>query len=123
MIRFRAFPFILLLGTVANASVLPLRPGTYVLADASCRDPALAAMFTYDGRHFSYPHASACRSVTLSRTKRTYRVKETCAAEGDGTVAVPSTTVSTYEIRSATQVRVGTRNGGTVLAYRWCAAK
>ncbi len=118
----RALPLLALCATATSAAVLPLKPGTYVLKDSPCRDPALAAMFSYDGHRFSYPHASGCRSVTLAQNGRRYRVRETCHAAGDGTPEAPSRTDTTYEIQSATQVSVVGRSRDAALAYRWCPA-
>ena len=108
--------------TAAAAAVLPLRPGMFVLKDQPCADPAFAAMFQYDGREFSYPHASRCRSTVLSHVGRAWRRRETCYALGDGTPAVPLTTVSSYEIKSATEVLVSDEAHSTAASYRWCSA-
>lgn len=114
---------LMLFGTAANAALLPLKHGTYVLASTPCRDPALAAIFTYDGRHFSYAHASACNSVIVSQASHKYWVRETCSALGDGTAAALDTTVSTYETLSLTKVRVSDQAGHKALLYRWCGAR
>jgi len=119
----RALPVILLCATTASAAVLPLKPGTYVSSRSACRDPAFAAMFSYDGRRFSYPNASGCRSVTLSQKGRRYHVRETCSAAGDGTPEASFTTETTYAIRSATQVSIINRGRKAALAYRWCPAE
>lgn len=112
-----------LAGASANAASLPLRPGAFVLKDQPCRAPAFAAMFQYDGREFSYPHASRCRSTTLSHRGRTYRLRETCSALGDGSPAAPTTTVSSYEVVSPTEVRVSQGARHDASSYRWCAAQ
>lgn len=122
MTRLSALPLLLLCATAASAATLPLKPGTYVLADRPCRDPAFATMFTYDGRHFSYPHASACRSLILSQHGHTYRVKEICSAAGDGTAALPTSTESTYEILSPTKIRANAQTHAPSLVYRRCPA-
>ena len=122
MNRLSALPLIIMCTSAASAATLPLKSGTYVLANVPCHDPAFAAMFTYDGRQFSYPHAKACQSETLSRLGRRYRVRETCSAEGDGSAAAPSTTAAIYEIFSARRVSIDKQNGGKPLVYRWCTA-
>lgn len=38
------------IATTADAAVVPLRPGTFVLKGQSCDNPPFAAMFDYDGR-------------------------------------------------------------------------
>ena len=120
MIARTLLPLFLIAGA-AQAANLPLRPGTYVLAGTPCAQPPFAAMFDYDGRAFSYPHASHCRSVVLSRAGRTYRVRETCSAAGDGTPEKPVTLVSTYRVLSRERVelrKVGSKGADT---YRWCS--
>ena len=117
------FALLMLLATCANAATMPLKPGAYVLAGTPCKDPAFAAMFTYDGRQFSYPHASQCRSTIRSRTGRKYRIEETCSAQGDGTPTPPSTIASIYVIESATQVGVMKPSEHALSHYRWCPAR
>ena len=122
MLAVRIFALLALSATMADAAVLPLRPGTFLLKGQPCANPALAAIFDYDGREFSYPHASRCRSTVLSHAGKTYRQRETCSALGDGSPARPITTVSTYEIRSPTEVRVrDTAHHGA--DYRWCPGR
>jgi hypothetical protein len=116
----RALALLVFVAASAQAAVLPLKPGTFVQANTPCRDPALAGVFSYDGRQFSYPHASRCRSVIVSHVGRTYRLRETCSALGDGGVAPPSTTLSSYRVMSATQVWVSHANSRFSYSYRWC---
>ena len=91
MIRLGMLAALAALGTAANGARLPLKPGTYVLAGTPCKDPPFAAMFSYDGRQFSYPHASGCQSTVLSHRGRSYRIRETCSALGDGTPTTSTT--------------------------------
>jgi hypothetical protein len=121
MIARTSWPLLILLGTAASAATLPLRPGTYVPAGSPCHDPALAAMFSYDGSKFSYPHASDCRSTITSHAGRTYRISETCSALGDGSASAPSTTLATYTILAHSRVQVS-REHNAASPYRWCAA-
>jgi hypothetical protein len=115
-----ALRFVVLLGaTAASAATLPLKTGTYVLADVPCHDPALAAMFAYDGRQFSYPHATKCRSFITSHRGNAYQVEETCSALGDGGAATPTTIKTTYIVLSPTQVRVSQAHL-VPFSYRWC---
>ncbi len=123
MIAWRAWPLVMMIGaTAASAAELPLRPGTFVLAGTSCHAPPLAAMFTFDGHQFSYPHATHCRSTVRSHVGKTYRVTETCSALGDGSPTAPSTIETRYTIQSASHVRVGRGRADTGSAYRWCSA-
>jgi hypothetical protein len=113
--------WLMLIPGAAQAATLPLKPGTYVLADTPCNDPPFAAMFDYDGRRFSYPHATDCRSAIVLHKGRTYRVRETCLALGDGSAAAPSTTISAYTIRSPERVEVRQGHEKANPVYRWCA--
>ena len=70
----------------AQAAILPIRPGDYVRDGTPCRDAPFAALMRYDGESFSGPHESACTTVMLGRPgPRTYSLKTTCRAAGDGT--------------------------------------
>lgn len=111
----------LMLGTMPSAATLPLRPGTYVQTGSPCHDPALAAVFNYDGRRFRYPHATDCRSVIQSHVGRTYYVTESCSALGDGSAAVADTTQATYTVLSNSRVRIGRGPADTTSSFRWCA--
>jgi hypothetical protein len=122
MIARASSPLLMMLATAASAAVLPLKPGTYVLSSTPCGDPAFAAMFDYDGRSFSYPHATNCRSVIRAHAGRTYHVSETCSALGDGSASVSDTRQMTYTIVSDTRVRVSRGSGTVVSSYRRCAA-
>lgn len=120
MISHRAVITLAVLATSANAATLPLKPGSYVLADTPCKAAPFAAMFEYKGQGFSYPHASRCRSTILSHSGQSYRVKETCAAQGDGTPAKPVTLTSTYTVKGMTQVDVRKTGTRATSPYRWC---
>jgi hypothetical protein len=111
-----------MLATSASASLLPLRPGTYVQAGSACRDPAFAVMFDYDGQHFSYPHATQCTSTITSHAGRTYRLSETCKANGDGSPATADTTHATYTVLSSTRVSISHGPKAASSLYRWCGA-
>lgn len=111
-----------LTGTANAATTVPLKPGTYVLASVSCTEPPLASLFSYDGKQFSFPHASMCHSVVQSHSGKTYRVETRCSALGDGSPAVPTTIASTYRIDSGTRVRVDQGQTSTDARYRWCPA-
>jgi len=120
MISRKIWPMTLMLATAANAAALPLKPGTYVLAGTSCHEPPFAATFDYNGRRFSYPHASDCRSIVRAHSGKTYHVAETCAALGDGSATVPTTLTTSYTILSHVLVRVRQGHAKTDSSYRWC---
>jgi hypothetical protein len=80
---------------------LPLNSGTYVVSsDKPCQDAAFAAVIVFDGHSFSGPHDSQCESTILGQQGRSYRVKTTCRALGDGTPITPSTVVQHVQIKS-----------------------
>jgi hypothetical protein len=119
MIASRLWPLVLMTAA-AQAATLPLKPGTYVLATVPCNDPPFAATFDYDGRHFSYPHATHCSSAIVSRDDRLYRVRETCSALGDGSPTAASTVVTSYRILSRDRVDVRQAKETDYSTYRWC---
>jgi Domain of unknown function (DUF305) len=116
-----ALTLVVLATTAAHAASLPLRPGGYVLKGQPCAAPPLAAMFSYDGREFTYPHASQCRFTVLSHRGHVYRLREVCSALGDGSSSAPATTVSSYEIASQTEILVSGAGHHGASHYRWCA--
>ncbi|HMI19637.1 MAG TPA: hypothetical protein VK533_08845 [Sphingomonas sp.] len=122
MITRKIWPLMLMMAAAANAAVLPLKPGSYVLVGTSCHAPAFAATFDYDGHRFAYPHASDCRSIVRAHAGQTYHVDETCSALGDGGAAAPTTTSATYTILSPALVRVRQGHAKTETAYKWCPA-
>lgn len=122
MLARTGLPLLVMLGTAAAAATLPLKPGTYVAEGAACTDPSFATMFEYDGQHFSYPHATHCKSVIVSHAGHTYHVSETCSANGDGSASKPDTLKATYTLLSATRVRVSHGPTGGPTSYRWCKA-
>ncbi len=120
MIAHKIWPLMLMMAAAANAAALPLKPGTYVMAGTSCHEPPFAATFDYDGRRFSYPHASDCRSIVRAHSGKTYHVTETCAALGDSSAATPTTLAATYTILSPTLVRVRQDHAKDDSSYRRC---
>ena len=108
---------------IAASGLLPLSPGQYVLAGSPCRDHANAAEFSYDGRAFSYPHASRCLSAVRSHKRSFYVIETTCSGLGDGTPTAPTTVTQSYRTISATRVRVSDAGETTHFDYRWCPRK
>ncbi len=115
-------PVLLITGTASQAATLPLKPGSYVLEGTPCKDPPFAALFDYDGRAFSYPHAAQCRSIVRAHHGRTYRIEETCSAQGDGTPAKPDTMSAIYTVLSRQSVAIRKGQDKTSATYRWCRA-
>ncbi|THD64630.1 hypothetical protein [Phenylobacterium sp.] len=116
-----SIPILLLsAGAGVAAASLPLKPGTYVLAGQSCRDPALAGVFTYDGKAFSSAHAAGCRSLVRSHSEGVYHVWTACSALGDGSPAKETSALTTYAIRSPTEVEVRQDQEASGSIFRWC---
>lgn len=113
---------VFLLAAAASTASFPIRAGIYVKVGIDCRNPANAHMFEYDGKHFSYPHASKCSSTILTRAHGEYRVREVCRANGDGSPAKPFAMMYIYSFPSATQIHmIKFLDGRTdVLDYRLC---
>jgi hypothetical protein len=122
MSKYPALALLALVSTVADAASLPLKPGTYVVVGTACKEPPFAAMFSYDGRAFSYPHATECRSTVTAHSGKTYRIAETCSALGDGTPTKPDTMTATYTVQSRTKVEIRNPTQKGVTSYRWCGA-
>lgn len=120
MSKYPALALLALVSTMADAAQLPLKPGTYVLAGTACKDPPFAATFSYDGRAFSYPHATRCRSVIASHNGKTYKIAETCSALGDGTPTTAQTLTATYRVDSWTRVEIRKPSQKGRSPYRWC---
>jgi hypothetical protein len=111
-----------MIATGSSAATLPLKRGEYVLVTVPCKDPPLAAMFTFDGQHFSYPHASDCHSDVRPSGHHSYHVSTTCSTLGDGSPAAATTEVARYTVQSATRVIIRNRSERSDLHYRWCSA-
>lgn len=120
MSGYPALALLALVSTMADAAQLPLKPGTYVLAGTACNDPPFAATFSYDGRAFSYPHATRCRSAVAAHNGKTYKIAETCSALGDGTPARAHTLTATYTVDSRTRVEIRKAGEKGRSLYRWC---
>jgi hypothetical protein len=113
---------LILSATGAAAATLPLNDGTYMREGTACHEAPFAAQFSYSAGAFSYPHATQCRSVIARHSGRTYAVRETCAAEGDGTPARPDTLTTQYRVLSADRVTLTKAFGAdrTPVTYRRC---
>jgi hypothetical protein len=118
---------ILLFGAVSNHALaqdeLSLKHGTYVLEGTGCKEPPFAAMMSWDGAGFSGPHDSRCTSSVLSHHGSEYRVRTTCAAQGDGSPN-PSgrPEVETFSLTRLSSTRFSIAEGKQPQStYRWCS--
>jgi hypothetical protein len=94
---------------LAQREQLPLKHGTYVLANIACKEPPLAAMISWDGVGFS----GSRFSVT------------TCSALGDGTPNPSGQVyVETLSVTRLSNARISMSSDAKQPAtYRWCSAK
>lgn len=84
--------FALAMATGAHAATLSLRAGDYGAADLACDHQPNATTMSFDGRNFSYPHASRCTDRIVKRTRGgVLTIAETCRAAGDGSPAPADT--------------------------------
>jgi hypothetical protein len=72
------------LSTLSQNDDLSLKHGTYVLETSKCKEPAFAAVISWDGVGFSGPHSARCASRVVSRHGNQYSVNTSCGALGDG---------------------------------------
>ena len=104
----------------ASSAVLPLKPGSDALLGVSCKDFAFTALSSYDGRKFSYAHASRCRSVIRSHVGTRYHLRKTCLALGDGTPTAPTVMEANYAMQSFSSVTICRGPNTPILSYRRC---
>ena len=102
----------------ASAGSIPLAPGDYGAVGQSCDMQPNATIVGFDGRHFSYPHATACRDRVVGRSAGVLAIAETCGALGDGTRAVPTT--ERFRIRVDAPDRFRAWHGRHAQAFRRC---
>ena len=114
------------LAGAAEAATLPIRLGDYVRDGTPCRDAPFAALMRYDGESFSGPHESACATVLLRKPgPRTYVLRSTCRAAGDGTPSGSYTETQTVRVLSPTRIVFSHVTGTGVrdrAGYRACPA-
>jgi hypothetical protein len=114
----------LCVGSVAYAgpaALLPLNPGTYVLASYEpCEEAPLAGVVEFDGKAIFGPHESRCTASVVSHRGSTYRVSTECAAHGDGTPQTPSRWVRTVHVESESRLAVIAQ--GKPVEYQLCPA-
>lgn len=105
----------------ADAPLLPLDAGTYVVSDYTpCQEAPLAGVMQFDGHAFSGPHASSCHSVVLDHKGSSYRVRTKCTANGDGSPAAPHSETTAVRIESRTRLMLN--HDGKDIEYALCPA-
>ncbi len=110
---------------LAQQDQLSLKHGTYVVEGSSCKEPAFAAMMSWDGTGFSGPHASKCVSRVLSHQGNEFSVSTTCSALGDSTESPSGQAyVETLSLTRLSNTRIAISNGTKPKAtYRWCGVE
>lgn len=117
-IRSGATMLVLLFATEASAASIPLRPGDYGTVDLACDHQPNATILSFDGRSFSYPHASKCTDTIVMRSAGVLTIAETCRAAGDGSPATSDT--DTFKLRRQGAERFALTRGTTTVSYRRC---
>lgn len=111
-------------GFAFAAPVIALKPGTYAERSIACGDAPFAALKMWDGRGFGGAHSSKCIATVLHARGKTFQIRDTCSALGDGTPAAPDVERATVTMQSSTAFRYtrSTPAGPDTAEYRWCSA-
>lgn len=102
----------------ANATSIKLKAGDYGATDVACNDQPNATTISFDGRSFSYAHATRCTDTITKRSTGGMRITETCRAAGDGSPAKPTT--QSFELRQKGAARFTLIKNGSAMPYRRC---
>lgn len=86
-----AMALILMLAASANAAAITLKAVDYGAAGLACDKQPNASTMSFDGRSFSYAHASNCTDRITKKQAGVMTVVETCRAAGDGSPTHPDT--------------------------------
>ena len=112
------------LASGAQAASLPIKRGAYVRDGVPCRDAPFAALMQYDGKSFSGPHESDCTTLVRGRPgPRTYLLKTTCRAAGDGTPNESYAETQTVKVLSRSHITFSHTTGAGAedrAGYRFC---
>ena len=104
----------------ADAPVLPLDTGTYVVASyPRCDQAPLAGVVAFDGHSLAGPHDTDCRTEILERDGSSFRIRWGCRADGAGKPAIPTEFVQTVRVESRTRM-VLMGPDGEATAYALC---
>jgi hypothetical protein len=106
------------LASGAAAASIPLRPGDYGAIGLACDNQPNATTMSFDGRSFSYAHASKCTDTVTRRSAGTLRIAETCRAAGDGSPAKANT--ATFGLRRQSATRFVLIKGESATSFRRC---
>lgn len=109
---------LLLLSASANAATITLKAGDYGAIGLACNNQPNASTMSFDGRSFSYAHASECTDRITRQQVGVMTVEETCRAAGDGSPTRPST--ETFELRQQDSARFTLIKAGSTMTFRRC---
>ena len=109
---------ILMLVSSANAATITLKAGDYGAAGLACDEQPNASTMSFDGRSFSYAHASKCTDRITTRQAGVMTVVETCRADGNGSPTHPDT--QTFDLRQNGSDRFALIKARSVMTFRRC---
>lgn len=112
--------FALFVATAVSASTILLKAGDYGDTSFACNEEPNAGIASFDGRNFSYAHASRCTDTVKARSAGVLTVSETCRALGDGSPAKPDT--MTFKMRLKGPERFDLIKGNVSRTFRRCGA-
>jgi len=110
----------LILATSADAATIGLKVGDYGTTGLACHRQPNATTMSFDGRSFSYPHASKCTDKILMRSAGVLTIAETCRAAGDGSPVKANT--ETFKVHRRAADRFTLIKGNIAMTYRWCGS-
>lgn len=110
----------LVVATGASASTIPLKAGDYGAVGLACDKQPNATTMSFDGRSFSYAHASKCIETLKARAGQMLTISETCRANGDGSPAAPDT--NRFKLRLKAVDRFDVIVPHQTSAFRRCGA-
>lgn len=113
-----AMALILMLAASANAATITLKAGDYGAAGLACDEQPNALTMSFDGRSFSYAHASKCANRITKKQAGVMTVVETCRAAGDGSPTHPDT--QTFNLRQNGSDRFTLIKAGSAMTFRRC---
>lgn len=112
--------FALTLTAAGPAATIPLKAGDYGVVYLACANEPNAAIMSFDGRTFSYPHATKCTDTITGPSAGVLSISETCSALGDGSPTKPDT--STFTLRPHGADRFTLIKSGSTMTYRRCGS-
>lgn len=113
-----AMSFALMFAASANAATITLKAGDYGVIGLACDKQPNASTMSFDGRSFSYAHATKCTDRITQQRLGVMTVSETCRAAGDGSPTPPDT--QTFNLRQQGNARFALIRGRSTMTFRRC---